>query len=151
MSPFSLLKATQKSLSNASSLVYKLVKLLSQGCQEYLAYVVEGRDQELKVQEVLVVREFPDVFPEELSGLPPEREIEFAIDVVPGTEPISKAPYRMSRSKLNELKKQIQELLDKGLVRPNVFSWGSPVLFVKKKDGFRRWRIQEYHMVRLGT
>ena len=85
-----------------------------------------------------VVREFLEVFPEDISGLPPEREIEFSIDLVPGAGPISIAPYRMSPIELAELKKQLEELLDKQFVRPSVSPWGAPVLLVKKKDGTMR-------------
>ncbi|KAL0554785.1 hypothetical protein IC582_008713 [Cucumis melo] len=85
-----------------------------------------------------VVRDYPDVFPEELPGLPPHREVEFAIELEPGTVPISKAPYRMAPAELKELKVQLQELLDKGFIRPSVSPWGAPVLFVKKKDGSMR-------------
>ena len=66
------------------------------------------------------MREFPGVFPEDLSGLPPDREIEFSIDLLPGSNPISKAPYRMAPAELRELKAQLQELLDKGFIRPSV-------------------------------
>ncbi|NDK30177.1 reverse transcriptase family protein, partial [Nesterenkonia haasae] len=76
--------------------------------------------------------------PEELPGLPPEREIEFCIDLEPGTKPISKAPYRMAPIELQELKTQLQELLDIGFIRPSTSPWGAPVLFVKKKDGSMR-------------
>ena len=82
-----------------------------------------------------VVSEFPDVFPEELPGMPPDRELEFAIDVIPGTAPIYKKYYRMPSTELVELKKQLDELLQKGYIRPSISPWGSPVLFVKKKDG----------------
>ena len=81
---------------------------------------------------------FPDVFLEELPGLPPDKEIEFCIDVVPGTVPISLPPYRMAPAELKELKEQLQDLLDKGLVRPSTSPWGALVLFVKKKDGSLR-------------
>ena len=77
-------------------------------------------------------------FPKDISGLRPEREIEFSIDLVPGAGPISIAPYRMSPIELAELKKQLEELLDKQFIRPSVSSWGAPVLLVKKKDGFMR-------------
>ena len=70
-----------------------------------------------------------------MLGLPREREIEFAIELLPGTTPISKAPFRMALAELIELKKQLQELLDKGLIQPSVSPWGAPVLFVRKKDG----------------
>ena len=85
-----------------------------------------------------VVREFLKVVPEDLPGLPPDREIEFAIDLIPGTAPISKAPYRMAPTELKELKIQLQELLDKGFVRRSFSPWGAPVLFVKEKDGTMR-------------
>ena len=86
----------------------------------------------------LIVKEFPDVFPEELPGLPPTCDVEFCIEVLPGTAPISRAPYRMAPVELADLKDQVQELLDKGLVRPSSSPWGAPVLLVKKKDGSRR-------------
>ena len=88
-----------------------------------------------------VVEEFLDVFPEDLPGLPPDRVLEFSIDVIPGTAPISKAPYRMAPVELAELKKQLQEYSDKGFIRPSVSPWGAPVLLVKKKDGSRRMCI----------
>ncbi|RVW14025.1 Transposon Ty3-I Gag-Pol polyprotein [Vitis vinifera] len=90
------------------------------------------------LEDIPIVREYPDVFLEDLSGLPPEREVEFTIDLVPGTSPMSKAPYRMAPVELKELKVQLQELLDKGFIRPSVSAWGTPVLFVKKKDGSMR-------------
>ena len=82
-----------------------------------------------------MVCEFPEVFPDEIPDVPPEREVEFAIDLVPGTRPMSMAPYRMSASELSELKKQLEELLEKKFLRPSVSSWGAPALLVKKKDG----------------
>ena len=85
-----------------------------------------------------VVCEYSDVFPEDLVSLPPHREIEFSIDLVPGTAPISMAPYRFAPAELVELKVQLQELLGKGFVRPSVSPWGAPALFVKKKDGALR-------------
>ncbi|RVW26566.1 Transposon Ty3-G Gag-Pol polyprotein [Vitis vinifera] len=90
------------------------------------------------LEDIPIVREYPDVFPEDLPGLPPEREVEFTIDLVPGTGPMSKAPYRMAPVELKELQVQLQELLDKGFIRPSVSPWGAPVLFVKKKDGSMR-------------
>jgi hypothetical protein len=91
--------------------------------------------------DVPVVCEYPDVFPEELPGMPPDRDIEFVIDLVPGTVPIAKRPYRMSAEELVELKKQLKDLLDKEYIRPSASPWGSPVLFVKKKDGSMRMCI----------
>ena len=89
-------------------------------------------------EEVPVVKDFPDVFPEELPGMPPDRDIKFLIELLPGTRTISKRPYRMPAKDLEEIKTQIKELLDKGYIRPSSSPWGSPVLLVKKKDGSLR-------------
>ncbi|KAL0556819.1 hypothetical protein IC582_005336 [Cucumis melo] len=110
-------------------------KLLSQGTWSILASVVDTREVDVSLPSEPVMRDYSDVFPEELPGLPPHREVEFAIELEPGTVPISRAPYRMAPAELKELKVQLQELLDKGFIRPSVSSWGAPVLFVKKKDG----------------
>jgi hypothetical protein len=91
-----------------------------------------------------VVCEYPDVFPEDLPGMPPDRDVEFVIELQPGTAPISKRPYRMPSKELAELKNQLQELLDKGYIRPTSSPWGSPALFVKKKDGSLRMCV-DYH------
>jgi hypothetical protein len=91
--------------------------------------------QELKV---LVVNEFPDVFPEELSGMPPDRDIEFVIELKPGTELIYKTPFRMTTSELAKLKEHIKELLENGFIRPSSSPWAAPVIFVTKKDGTQR-------------
>jgi hypothetical protein len=90
------------------------------------------------LEDVLVVSGYPDVFPEELLGLPPDRDVEFVINLVPGTAPIAKRPYRKSTEELTELKKQLKDLLDKQYFRPSASPWGSPVLFVRKKDGTMR-------------
>ncbi|KAL0544273.1 hypothetical protein IC582_019386 [Cucumis melo] len=113
-------------------------KLLSQGTWGILASVVDTREADVSLSSEPVVRDYPDVFPEELPGLPPHREVEFAIELESGTVPISRAPYRMAPAELKELKVQLQELLDKGFIRPSVSPWGAPVLFVKKKDGSMR-------------
>ena len=84
--------------------------------------------------QIPVVCEFPDVFPEELPGLPPDREVEFAIELILGTATISRRPYRMPPNELAELKNQLKELLDKGFIWPSSSEWGCPALFVKKKD-----------------
>ena len=84
------------------------------------------------------MRDYPDVFPEELPGMPPDRDIEFLIDLIPGTGPIAKGPYRMPPQELEELKKQIRELQAQGFIRPSSSPWGAPVLFVEKKDGTLR-------------
>ncbi|KAL5558538.1 hypothetical protein UlMin_034749 [Ulmus minor] len=95
----------------------------------------------IKLEDVPVVNEFKGVFPEDLPGIPPDREITFEIELLPGTAPISKAPYRMAPAELKELQTQLQELLDKGFIRPSHSPWGAPVLFVKKKDGTLRMCI----------
>jgi hypothetical protein len=88
----------------------------------------------LSAESISVVEEFMDVFPGELPGMPPEREVEFYIDLIPGTAPISKRPYRMAPTELAELKLQITELQQKGYIRPSSSPWGAPVLFVTKKE-----------------
>ena len=88
-----------------------------------------------------MVREYENVFLEELPGLPPPQEIEFSIELVPGTQPISILPYWMAPAEMKELKNQLQELTDKGFIRPSTSPWGGPVLFVKKKDGSLRMCI----------
>jgi hypothetical protein len=85
-----------------------------------------------------VVRDFPDVFLEELPGMPPDREVEFVIDLLTGNTPISKRPYRMLVEELKELKKQLTELQESGYIRRSSSPWGAPVLFVQKKDGSQR-------------
>jgi hypothetical protein len=87
------------------------------------------------IAEVPAVCGYPDVFPEELPGMPPDRDIEFAIDLIPGTAPIDKRPCRMAASELAELKKQLEELQHIKFIRPSSTPWGASVLFVKKKDG----------------
>jgi hypothetical protein len=90
------------------------------------------------LEDIRVVCEYPDVFPEELPGMSPDRDVEFVIDLLRGTASISKRPYRMSSTQLIELKKHIKELLEKGFIRPSSSPWGPPVIFVKKKDGTQR-------------
>ena len=117
-------------------------RMLANGCIGFLASAVDkSKEKKLDPTEVPVVREFIEVFPEELPGLPPSREISFKIELLPGTGPISKAPYRMAPAELKELQTQLQELLDKGFIRPSHSPWGAPVLFVKKKDGTFRMCI----------
>ncbi|GJZ04244.1 putative reverse transcriptase domain-containing protein [Tanacetum coccineum] len=99
------------------------------------------KKDEPKLGNIPIVREFEDVFPEDLSGLPPQRQVEFRIDLVPGATPIAKSPYRLAPSEMQELSGQLQELQDKGFIRPSHSPWGAPVLFVKKKDGSLRMCI----------
>ncbi|KAI5318962.1 hypothetical protein L3X38_038670 [Prunus dulcis] len=94
------------------------------GCSGYLAHVIDTRDNGLLLEDTPVVREFPDVFPKDLPGLPHEREIEFTIELVPGTNPISQTPYRMTPAELRKLKTQLEELVDKDFIRPSFSSWG---------------------------
>ena len=113
-------------------------KILRKCCQGYLAFVVDRRQEGTRLEDIPIVKEFPDVFPNDISGLPPDREVAFTIDLIPGTEPISIPPYRMAPAELRELKAQLEELLSKGFIRPSISPWGAPVLFVKKKDGSLR-------------
>ncbi|GKA36191.1 hypothetical protein Tco_0722682 [Tanacetum coccineum] len=94
-----------------------------------------------KLKDVLVVRDFPEVFPEDLPGLPPARPVEFQIDLIPGAAPVARAPYQLASSEMKELLEQLQELSDKSFIRPTSSPWGAPVLFVKKKDGSFRMCI----------
>jgi hypothetical protein len=96
------------------------------------AFFVDGKFVGVNIR---VVRDFPDVFPEELLGMPPDTEVEFVIDLLPGTAPISKRPYRMSVEELKELKKQLTELQEVGYIRPNSSPCGAPVLIIQKKEG----------------
>ena len=98
------------------------------------------------LESIPVVSEFSEVFSTDLPGLPPDRDIDFCIDVDPGTRPISIPPYRMTPAELKELKEQLQDLLSKGFIRPSVSPWGAPVLFVKKKDGSMRMCIDYRHL-----
>ncbi|KAA3488428.1 DNA/RNA polymerases superfamily protein [Gossypium australe] len=111
---------------------------MRKGYESYLTYVLNTQESEVNIESVPVVCEYPDVFPEELPKLPPIREVEFGIELVPGTTPILVAPYRMAPLELKELKVQLQELTDKGFTRLSCSSWGAPALFVKKKNGSMR-------------
>ena len=111
---------------------------LKEGTQEFVSLASVEVTHEVRLEELPIVRDFVDVFPVDISGLPLERDIEFSIDLLPGTGPISIAPYRMSPAELSELKKQLEELLAKQFIRPSVSPWGAPVLLVKKKDGQSR-------------
>ncbi|KAL0544228.1 hypothetical protein IC582_019341 [Cucumis melo] len=131
-------RGMRKVVSRSLISVLKAEKLLRKGCTAFLAHILVVHREKLKLEDVPVVKEFLDVFPDDLSGLPPNREIEFTIELLLGTTPISQAPYRMAPSELKELKMQLQELVDRGYIRPIVSPWGAPVLFVKKKDGTLR-------------
>ncbi|GJY80784.1 putative reverse transcriptase domain-containing protein [Tanacetum coccineum] len=104
-------------------------------------YNVELADVKKRLEDVPIVKDFPEVFPEDLPGLPPTRQVEFQIDLVPGAAPVARAPYRLAPSEMKELSEQLKELSDKGFIRPSSSPWGAPVLFVKKKDGSFRMCI----------
>ncbi|GJU51901.1 putative reverse transcriptase domain-containing protein [Tanacetum coccineum] len=115
------------------------------GCPVYLAQVTEKRSddelEEKRLEDVLTVRDFLEVFLEDLPVLPPTRQVEFQIDLVPSAAPVARAPYRLAPSEMQELSTQLQELSDKGFIRPSSSPWGAPVLFDKKKDGSFRMCI----------
>eukprot|EP00253_Pinus_taeda_P005349 PITA_05349 len=121
----------------------QLVKCIRKGCKVYAIQVgfANSKDKTTSLNNLPVIQEFADVFPEEILGLPPRRDIDFTIELVPGAAPVSRAPYRMSIPELTELKMQLQELLEKNYIRPSVSPWGAPVLFVKKKDDTLRMCI----------
>ena len=114
---------------------------MRKGCEIFLALILDSKRGQVDLEKIPVVREFPDLFPEELPGIPLEREVDLFIEIVPGIVPMSRAPYRMAPTKLKELKTQLQGLLDKGFIRPSMSPWGAPVLFVKKKDSTLRMYI----------
>ncbi|GJT12791.1 putative reverse transcriptase domain-containing protein [Tanacetum coccineum] len=114
----------------------KARKYIERGCQMFVAHVTEKKSKEKRLEDVPVIHDFPEVFPDDLPGLPPPRQVEFRIDLVPGAAPVARAPYRLAPSEMKELSVQLQELLEKGFIRPSSLSWGASVLFVKKKDGF---------------
>ncbi|GJX12196.1 putative reverse transcriptase domain-containing protein [Tanacetum coccineum] len=96
--------------------------------------VMEKKSDKKRLEDIPIVREFPEVFPEDLPCHPPVRQVEFQIDLIPGAAPISRAPYRLAPSKMQKLSNQLQELADRGFIRPSTPPWGAPFLFVKKKD-----------------
>nr|GEY94834.1 putative reverse transcriptase domain-containing protein [Tanacetum cinerariifolium] len=119
---------------------YGLVEETS--CRDRISATKEDDKPEGKqVKDVPIVQDFPEVFPEDLPGLPPARPIEFQIDLIPGAVPVARAPYRSAPSEMKELSEQLQELSDKGFIRPSSSPWGAPVLFIKKKDGSFRMCI----------
>ncbi|GKD64264.1 hypothetical protein Tco_1306372 [Tanacetum coccineum] len=95
----------------------------------------DDKPEEKPLEDVPIVRDFSKVFPEDLTGLPPTRQVKFQIKLVPGAAHIARSPYRLALSEMQELSTQLQELFDKGFIRPCSLPWGALVLFVKKKDG----------------
>ncbi|GJS42197.1 putative reverse transcriptase domain-containing protein [Tanacetum coccineum] len=115
----------------------KVLRVLGERLDEKVRFLMGVKKQE----EIVVVRDFPEVFPDDLSGLPPIREIKFRIELIPGATPVAKSPYRLAPSVLEDLSGQLKELQDKGFIRPSSSPWGAPVLFAKKKDGSFRMCI----------
>ncbi|GJY91106.1 putative reverse transcriptase domain-containing protein [Tanacetum coccineum] len=116
-------------------LCIKARKYVEQGCHLFLAHVTKSKSKEKRIEDMPIICDFPEVFLEELPGLPPPRQVEFRIDLVPGAAPVARAPYRLAPSEMKELSVQLQELLEKGYICPSSSPWGAPMLFVKKKDG----------------
>nr|GFC66461.1 putative reverse transcriptase domain-containing protein [Tanacetum cinerariifolium] len=124
---------------SSSSVARKLFvypcKYVERGCHLFLAHVTEKKSKEKRLKDVPVIREFPEVFPDDLPGLPSPRQVEFRIDLVSGAAPVARAPYRLAPFEMKELSGQLQELLKKGFIRPSSSLWGASVLFVKNTDG----------------
>ncbi|GJZ95367.1 putative reverse transcriptase domain-containing protein [Tanacetum coccineum] len=123
----------------------KTQKYMEKGFPIFLAHVtakeVEDKSEKKRLEDVPIVQDFPEVFPEDLPGLPPTRQVEFQIDLVPGAAPVARAPYRLAPSEMKELSEQLKELSDKGFIRPSSSPGGAPVLFLKRKDGSFRMCI----------
>ncbi|XP_073135163.1 uncharacterized protein [Henckelia pumila] len=130
--------------------VLSMTRLLQKGAEGFIVYTVGVLKASPNLADLPVVSEFADVFPDEIPGLPPYREIDFNIELMPGTVPISKVPYRMTPVELKELKDQLEDLLAKGYIRPSVSPWGAPVLFVRKKDDSMRLCI-DYRQLNKAT
>ncbi|GJU85393.1 putative reverse transcriptase domain-containing protein [Tanacetum coccineum] len=131
-----------------STIQSRAQEYMAKGCQIFLAHISakkeEDKSEGKKLKDVPIIRDFPEVFPEDLPGLPPARLVEFHIDLIPGAAPVARAPYRLAPSEMKELSEQLQELSNKGFIRPSSSPWGAPVLFVKKKDRSFRMCI-DYH------
>ncbi|GKD68921.1 putative reverse transcriptase domain-containing protein, partial [Tanacetum coccineum] len=121
----------------------KAQEYMAKGCQIFLAQISakkeEDKSEGKQIKDIPIVRDFPEVFPDDLPGLPPARPVEFQIDLILGAAPVARAPYRLESFEMKELSEQLQELSDKGFIRPSSSPWGAPILFVKKKD--RSFRI----------
>nr|GEX52870.1 hypothetical protein [Tanacetum cinerariifolium] len=119
-------------------------------CNEKIIREAKEKSEGKRLEDVPIVKNFPEVFLEDLPGIPPARQVEFQIDLVRGAAPVARAPYRLAPSEMKKLAGQLQELSDKGFIRPNSSPWGAPVLFVKKKDGsFRMCIDYRYHQLRV--
>ncbi|GKA02857.1 putative reverse transcriptase domain-containing protein [Tanacetum coccineum] len=119
----------------------KVLRVLGERPKEKARFLMGAKAGDKKQEEIIMVRDFPKVFPDDLSGLPPIQEIKFQIELTPGATLVAKSPYRLAPSELEELSRQLKELQDKGFIRPSLSPWGAPMLFVKKKDGSFRMCI----------
>ncbi|GJX46462.1 retrotransposon protein, putative, ty3-gypsy subclass [Tanacetum coccineum] len=119
----------------------KLLRVTGERSEEKIRYLRSAKTKEQKQEEIVMVRDYPKVFLDDLSGLPPNLEIEFCIELIPGAIPVAKSPYRLAPSEMEELSGKLKQLQDKGFIRPSSSPWGAPVLFVKKKDGSFRMCI----------
>nr|GEX26654.1 putative reverse transcriptase domain-containing protein [Tanacetum cinerariifolium] len=119
----------------------KARKYIKRGCHLFLAHVTKMEKSEKRLEDVRIIHDFPKVFPDDLSGLPPSQQVEFKIDLVPGAAPIARAPYHLALLEMKELSEQLKELLEKGFIRLSSSLWGALLLFVKKKDGSFRMCI----------
>ncbi|GJY28601.1 putative reverse transcriptase domain-containing protein [Tanacetum coccineum] len=131
----------------------KTQKYMLKGCHIFLAHVTtketEDKSEKKRLEDIPIVQDFPKVFPEDLPGLPPTRQVEFQIDLIHSAAPVARTPYRLAPSEMKELSDQLQELSDKGFIRPSSSSWGALVLFVKKKDGSFRMCIDYQELNKL--
>ncbi|GKA12939.1 putative reverse transcriptase domain-containing protein [Tanacetum coccineum] len=129
----------------------KVLRVLGEKQVEKMRQLKSAKAKEKEQEEIVVVRDFPEVLPDDLSGLPPLREIKFQIELIPGAVPIAKSPYHLAPFELEELSRQLKELQDKGFIRPRSSPWGAPVLFVKKKDGSFRMCIDYIELNKLNV
>nr|GFC10595.1 putative reverse transcriptase domain-containing protein [Tanacetum cinerariifolium] len=139
-------KTVVKSDSSVSRLkvisCIKARKYIERGSQLFIAQVTEKEQAKKQLQDVPVICNFPEVFSDDLLGLPPPRQVEFKIELIPSTAPVTHAPYPLAPSELKELSDQLKELSEKGFIRPSSSPWGAPVLFLKNKDGSFRMCIE---------
>nr|GEV06840.1 reverse transcriptase domain-containing protein [Tanacetum cinerariifolium] len=134
-------------------LVHQKPKVFAERIPYFLAHItmkkVEDKSEEKRLEDVPIVRDFLEVFPKDLSGIPPAQQVEFQIDLVPGAAPVARAPYRLAPSEMKQLSGQLHELSDKGFITPSSSPWGALVLYVKKKDGTFRLCINYQELNKL--